>query len=118
MPSYVFDFEVSNPLATNPNSLNASLTSNSVTVDTFGTNANALLFEPATTLLNGVLVSLTVNGTTLRVDTAYHGSLFAIASGRETSVFTVNSGSAAQTATYNGFDSVGPEDRRLWNLNG
>ena len=118
MPSYVFDFEVSNPLATNPNSLNLSLTSNSVDVTLFGPNTNALLFNKAKDALNGVLGSYTVNGTNFRADTAYHGSRFAVASGRETSVFTVNSGSAAQTATYNGFDSVGPEDRRLWNLNG
>jgi len=118
MPSTVYSYQVSNPLATVPNSLNLSLTSNSVTVDVFGTNSTALVFNAATTALNGVLVSLTVNGTQFRVDTAYHNSTFAILTGRESSIFTCNSGSTAQTATFNGFDSVGPEAKRLWNLNG
>jgi len=118
MPSKVYNFQVSNPVATVPNSLNLSLTSNSVTVDIFGTNATALIFNAAKDALNGVLGSFTVNGTNFRADTAYHGATFAVLSGRESSIFTVNSGSAAQTATYNGLDSVGPEAKRLWNLNG
>ena len=117
MPSYIFDSEVSNPNKTVPGSLNFSLTSDNVRVDAFGTNANALLFNKKTTL-NNVLVSCTANGTSFKIDTAYHNTLFAVASGRASSVFTANSGTAAQTTSFNGFDSVGPDDLRRWNLNG
>lgn len=53
-------------------------------------------------------------GTTFRVDRAYNGSTFAVIYTDGTStLFTCVTGTAAQSLTANGYDSVTPETRRL-----
>jgi len=119
MPSTVFSNQVANPNATDPTSLNLSLTSNGVTIDSFGNQVNSILFNDTSKTLTGILVGLTVNGCTIRVDQAYNDVQFAVLSANGAStLFTCVTSTAAQTGTFNGFDTVGPEKIRMWNLNG
>jgi hypothetical protein len=56
-------------------------------------------------------------GTTFRVDRAYNGQTFAVIYTDNTStLFTVVTGTAAQSLTANGFDTVIPETRRKYLL--
>lgn len=115
MPSTVLLNTVANPNATFPTSLNLSLTSKSVALDIIGNNVKALLFADATKTLTGILESLTVNGCSFRVDRAYDGVQFAVLSADgSSSLFTCATGTASQTSTFNGFDTVGSEKLRKW----
>lgn len=117
MPSVVLLNTVANPNATTPTSLNLSLTSKSVVLDTVGTNVRALLFNDTSNALTGSLVSLTIGNTNFRVDRAYNNVQFAVLSSDGTSsLFTCATGTASQTSTFNGFDTVGSEKLRKWGL--
>ena len=119
MPSTVLLNTVANPLATLPTSLNLSLTSKGVTIDSFGSQVSSILFDDTSIALTDILVGLTVNGCTIRVDRAYNGVQFAVLSADGAStLFTCVTSTAAQTVTFNGFDTVGSEKLRKQNLEG
>jgi len=123
MASIVFTNQVANPNATNPTSLNLSLTSNGVDLWSIGSNAEGLLFNAESTLGGSTTVcSVTANGikTVFRANNSYNNKGFALLLNDGTSfTFTLATGTPnAQTLTFNGFDSVGPERIRKWNLNG
>ena len=119
MPSTVLLNTVANPLAILPTSLNLSLTSKGVTIDSFGNQVSSILFDDTTKALTNILVGLTVHGCSIRVDRAYDGVQFAVLSANGAStLFTCVTSTAAQTGTFNGFDTVGSEKLRIANLNG
>jgi hypothetical protein len=130
MASIVFSFQVAEPTASNPTSLNLSKSAFDaagsflgVNLVTLGSTAQSLLFQAATRALTNTYAILTgtldgVN-TTFRVDRAYNGVQFALQrADRSSSIFTCVTGVGTQTLANNGFDSVSPESLRLWNLNG
>lgn len=115
-----FDSVVKNPNNTFPISLNLSLTSNNVVLDSTTGTVEALLFTARTTT-TGLLCSISGanNGSnfTCRVDRAYHGDTFAVYySDRSSSLFTCNTASVTQSLTPNSFNAQGPEFLRLNNL--
>jgi hypothetical protein len=130
MASKVFSFQVAEPTASNPTSLNLSKSAFDaagnflgVNLITLGSTAQSLLFQAATGSLTSTyaVLSGSLDGvnTSFRVDRAYNGAQFALQrADRSSSIFTCATGTAAQTLADNGFDSVSPEARRLWNLNG
>lgn len=123
MPSLILSNLVANPNSTSPVSLNLSLTSNGVNLQTIGSNVKALAFNAVSPLDSTTTVySVTANGirTTFRADDAYDASSFALILNDGSSfTFTLNQGSPnGQTLTFNGFDTVTSEKIRLWNLNG
>lgn len=121
MASKVFLNIVADPDTTTPVSLNLNLDNNGVTANDLD-GVKAVLFN-AVDPLDGGTTNITIdtgdNTVDLDVDDNYDGSEMAVLLNDGTSfVFTVDIGTTAQTATANGFDSVGPEKLRLWNLNG
>ena len=76
-----------------------------------------LLFDTLTSPATGTGVTVTLSafsGTTFRVDKAYHGATLSILyTDNSSSFFVCQTGTAVQSLTYNGFDSVSPEARRL-----
>ena len=130
MPSISFANQVAEPSASNPTSLNLSKSAFDaagnflgVNLITLGSTAQSLLFQAASGSLTSayVVLSGSLDGvnTSFRVDRAYDNAQFALQrADRSSSIFTCATGTAAQTLTDNGFDSVSPEARRLWNLNG
>jgi len=130
MASIVFTHQVSVPTQYNPTSLNLSTSAFDeagsfigVNLVVLGSSAESLLFQPAANNLTGLyaVLSATLDGvaTSFRVDRAFHNAQFAIQrADNSSSIFTCASGTPAQTLVDNGFDSVSPEQRRLWNLNG
>ena len=82
-----------------------------------GAPNTVLAFEQAGAAMTGLLVNLTVNGASIRVDRAYNGTLFGVVSAdRSSSIFTCATATAVQTVTFNGFEAVTPEVRRLASL--
>jgi len=125
MPSLVFNNIVANPNATNPASLNLALTANGVGITFLEAGTTSVLFNAPTANnggLNGVYRGVTFVGNTTRinVDTALNNTVFALEKADNTSsLFTYNSAvPLLRPLTNNGYDSVGPEHLRLWNLNG
>ena len=130
MPSIVFTYQVAEPTASNPTSLNLSKSAFDaagnflgVNLVTLGSTAQSLLFQAATRTLTNTYAILTGSldgvNTTFRVDRAYNGVQFSLQrANRSSSIFTCVTGTGAQTLADNGFDSVSSEARRLWNLNG
>ena len=130
MASIVFSFQVAEPTASNPTSLNLSKSAFDaagsflgVNLVTLGSTAQSLLFQAATRALTNTYAILTGSldgvNTTFRVDRAYNGVQFALQrADRSSSIFTCVTGVGTQTLANNGFDSVSPESLRLWNLNG
>lgn len=126
MASIVFNNQiVPNPASYNPTSLNLTSSLSGVSFNSAGTNAKAVLFnaKPSSELSNvNQTYTVTVEGvaTTIDIDDAYDTVTFALLLKDDRSyTFVVNSGGpTADSLTNNGFDSVGPEKRRLWNLNG
>jgi hypothetical protein len=130
MASIVFSFQVADPTASNPTSLNLSKSAFNaagnflgVNLVTLGSTAQSLLFQAATRTLTNTYAILTASldgvNTTFRVDRAYNGVQFALQrANSSSSIFTCATGTGTQTLADNGFDSVSPEDLRLWNLNG
>ena len=115
MPSTVLLNTVADPSATLPTSLNLSLTSKGVTIDSFGNQVKSILFDDTSKTLTGILVGLTVHGCSIRVDRAYNDVQFAVLSADGTStLFTCVTSTATQTGTFNGFDTVGSEKLRKW----
>ena len=81
-----------------------------------GPEGSSILFNNDVNL-NGTLVSLNANGYTFKLDTSYNNSNFSIILRDKTSTkFTVVTGTATQVLTDSGFDSVGPEIRRIATL--
>ena len=119
----IFNSMVADPAATNPESLNLSLTSNGVIVRQLGSNARAILFNG----INGLdestaLVTVTANNIATRfdVDVNYAGEAFSILLTNGTA-FEFNldlSDGLVQTLTDVGYDSVSPEKLRRTNLEG
>lgn len=122
MPSIVFSNIVADPNATFPNNLNLNTSNNGVTATSFGSNARAVLFNAESTTTGNNSVQFLVNGNTTaaRFANSYNGKTVAlILNNGESFTYTLNTSQLIQTASANnGFDSVGPEKLRLWNLNG
>jgi len=135
MPSIVFTYQVAEPTASNPTSLNLSKSAFDAAGNFLGVNIvslgsemvpssiKSLLFQPATRSLTNTYAFINAPldgvGTSFRVDRAYNGVQFAVQrANRSSSIFTCVTGVSAQTLVDNGFDSVSSEARRLWNLNG
>jgi hypothetical protein len=131
MPILTFDSQVLSSFGTPPANLTYSLSGGSfgyktVELRTVGTTDSKQVVGVAFNSLtapgsgNGVFTTLSAfNGTTLRVDTAYIGTTFALVyQDRSSSLFTVISTgpTTRQTLTANGFDTVTPEFKRLWTL--
>lgn len=119
----IFNSMVANPAATNPVSLNLSLTSNGVILRQLGSNVGAILFNKETTLANTTtLITVTANGAATRfsIDNNYDGKLFSILLSNGTAFeFTASiSTPAVQTLTNAGYNSVSPEKLRRTNLEG
>jgi hypothetical protein len=93
---------------------NASLSAKQVR----GIAFNALT-SPASGAAGAFATLSAATGTTLRVNSAYNGSTFAVIyTDNSSTLFTcvTGTGTTAQTLTANGFDSVTPEVRRLFVL--
>jgi len=126
MPSLVFNNQiVPDPTSYTPDSLNLTSSLSGVSFGSAGANAKAVLFnaKPSSQLSNvNQTYTVTVEGvaTTISIDDAYDTETFALLLTDDRSyTFVVNSGGpTADSLTNNRFDSVGPEKRRLWNLNG
>jgi len=111
----VYQNYVSNPNLTNPVSLVVSLTSKSVILDVVGTDVKGILFNDTANTLTGNLVTLSAfPGTSIRVDRAYNGVDFAVYRNDNTSSrFTCVTGTTLQVLTDAGYNSTGPENRRI-----
>jgi hypothetical protein len=126
MASLVFNNIVADPNVTNPTSLNLALTANGVGITFLEAGTTSVLFNAPTANggngLNGKYTGVTFVGNTTRinVDTALNNTVFALEKADNTSsIFTYNSAvPTGRVLTDNGYDSNGPEQRRLWNLNG
>jgi hypothetical protein len=114
---------VANPQATDPVSLNLSLTSNGVIIRSLGSNASAILFNKENTLTGSTtLITVTANNVATRfsIDNSYNNKLISILLTNGTAFeFTLNiATNDAQTLTDAGFNSVSPEKLRRTNLEG
>jgi len=118
-----FNSMAANPEATNPVSLNLSLTSNGVIVRQLGSNASAILFNSESTLAGTTtLITVSANGIATRFDADdnYDGKLFSILLSNGTAFeFTLAIATpTAQTTTDADYHSVSPEKLRRTNLEG
>lgn len=119
----IFNGMAANPAATNPVSLNLSLTSNGIVIRELGTNASAILFNKEATLAGSTtLVTVTANGVATRfsADNSYDGKLLSILLNNGTAFeFTLAIATpATQTLVNAGYNSVSPEKLRRTNLEG
>lgn len=115
-----FNSVAKSPSSTFPTSLNVSLTSNEVVLDSTTGTVQALLFDSRTGVSASFESISGANGAntfTGRVDRAYHGATFAVYySDRSSSLFTCNTAAVTQSLTANNYDAQGPEFLRLKNL--
>lgn len=121
MALYNFPNQVGNGSATYPANLNLPLSSKNVTVDVFGSNVTALLFNNTSLPLSNTYAALTLGGTSFRVDVVYNGVQFALLSGGNlATVFTCATATAAQSPITGGVDVAvaSPDWIRKWNLEG
>lgn len=128
MASIVLTNVVGNPQATLPESINISLSSKNVVVESLAATVKYIAFNNTPVTLTGNYQTLSAGGTTFRVDTAYNGIQFAVINKDNTSlIFTAVTGTGtapsraiylAQTTTANDYNTVTFESLRLWNLNG
>jgi hypothetical protein len=125
MASIVFTNIVADPNATSPASLNLALTANGVGITFLEAGTTSVLFTAPTAngnALNGKYTGVTFVGNTTRVnvDTALNNTVMALEKSDNTSsLFTYNSAvPLLRPLTDNGYDSVGSESLRMWNLNG
>ncbi len=109
MPLVSTDFQVS---------LGRSLSSTELNVAyVLGPTDTVLAFQKAPVPLANKRVDLTANGCAFSVDYAYNGTYFAIISAdRRSTIFQAVTGTAAQTLSGNGTDTVTQEFRRLYSL--
>ena len=119
----IFNSMVADPAATNPGSLNLSLTSNGVIGRQLGSNARAILFnEEATLAASTALITVTANNIATRfsADINYDGQIFSILLTNGTAFeFELNTSTpSVQTLTDVGYNSVSPEKLRRTNLEG
>jgi len=119
----IFNSMVADPAASNPVSLNLSLTSNGVIGRVLGSNASAILFNREATLTGSTtLITVTANNIATRfsADDSYNGDLFSILLTNGTAFeFTLNTATpSVQTLTDAGYNSVSPEKLRRNNLEG
>jgi len=115
----IFNGMAANPEATNPVSLNLSLTSNGVIIRSLGSNASAILFNKEATLAGSTtLITVTANGIATRfdIDNNYNGKLLSLLLNNGTAFeFTLNTTTTgAQTLVDAGYNSVSPEKIRKW----
>lgn len=84
-----------------------------------GAPGSVLAFTPVTvTNANSALVNINIVGGnatgTARIAQAYHGTQFAVLSAdRQSSIFTANTATANQTVTYNSYNTVTGQIRKL-----
>ncbi|NBP15386.1 hypothetical protein EBU95_13460 [bacterium] len=121
MALYNFKNQVGNGSLSYPANLSLPLSSKNVTIDTFGANAVALLFNDTSLPLSNTYAALTFGGCSFRVDVVYNGVQFALLSGGNlATVFTCATATAGQTATAGtvGIAVASPDWIRKWNLEG
>ena len=130
MPQIQFINTLADPTSTTPETLNVSLSSKGVVLETLGSNVKYLVFQDTPIALTTNYQTLsTPAGTKFRADTAYSGIQFGVIfNDNSSTIFTVVTGgtNAANRVTYvlqtvasNGYDSQSLADfQRLWNLNG
>lgn len=133
MPIISFNSQVLSAYGQSPSNLAWSLSgaTNTVILSTVGTGpinvaslsakqVRGIAFNALTSPASGTGDFATLSaatGTTFRVDRAYNGSTFAVIyTDNSSTIFTCVTGTAAQSLTANGFDSVTPEVRRLFVL--
>jgi hypothetical protein len=118
----VFSNIVADPNATYPTSFNLSTVNNGVTANAISSGVKGVLFNAVTPTTADVNITLNAGGgntANLNVAGNYNSRVMALLLNDGTSyTFTVNTGTPAQTLVANGYESVGPEKTRLWNLNG
>jgi len=119
----IFNSMVANPAASNPVSLNLSLTSSGVIARVLGSNVGAILFNREATLTGSTtLITVTANNIATRfsADDNYNNKLFSILLTNGTAFeFTLNTATpSVQTLTDAGYNSVSPEKLRRTNLEG
>jgi len=118
----VFSNIVADPTATFPTSSNLSTVNNGVTANSISSGVKGVLFNAITPTTADVNITLNAGGgntANLNVAGNYNGAVMALLLNDGTSfTFTVNTGTTSQTLASNGFQSIGPEKTRLWNLNG
>lgn len=121
MPSLVFSNIVADPADTFPASIDLSLINNGVSANSLGAAVKGVIFNAVTPTTADVNITLNGGGNTANLNVAgnYNGRTMALLLEDGSSYsFVVNTAVTAQTLTFNGYDSVGPEKQRLWNLNG
>jgi hypothetical protein len=99
-------------------SLGQSLSANGVAYLT-GPVGSVLAFETTPRTLTTQLATISSSAIpfTARIDRAYQGIQFGVVlANRSSTIFTAATGTATQTVSANGFDSVTPDVRRLVNL--
>lgn len=119
----IFNSMVADPAATNPVSLNLSLTSNGVIGRQLGSNARAILFNEIGSLEGTTtLITVTANNIATRFDADgnHAGGAFSILLTNGTAFeFELNTSTpSVQTLTDVGYNSVSPEKLRRSNLEG
>ena len=129
-----FTNTLANPASTTPETLNVSLTSKGVVLETLGANVKYLVFQDTARALTTNYQTLsTPAGTKFRADTAYKdvqfGVIFADNSSTIFTLVTANTPTGTldanrtlyvlQTVASNAYDSQSLADfQRLWSLNG
>jgi len=135
MPIISFTNQALSSFGITPSNLTWSVSGDSpiktVQVLTFGTGSvlsttlsskqvRGIAFNALTSPASGTGIFATLSaatGTTFRVDRAYNGQTFAVIYTDNTStLFTCVTGTAVQSLTANGFDTVIPETRRKYLL--
>jgi len=117
----IFSNIVADPAVTFPKSINLTTVNNGVTANSLSTNVKGVLFNAESNTQADVHITLSVGGNTADLNVAgnYNNKVMALLLNDGTSyTFTVNTGTTSQTLTLNGYESIGPEKTRLWNLNG
>ena len=122
MALYTFTSALLSSSASNPAPINASLSANGVNVISLSAPVDAIVFNPVSTL-NSRLSSCTINGCVLAIDTAYSGSVMALADvpSRTYTVFTYNSAYATvplSAVAYASTIDISTSDQRRLRLLG
>jgi hypothetical protein len=116
--NYVFNASSQTPpeLGTSLSASNNGVVLVSLNTTLCGKVATGILFNQIAAATNN-LVTLSAGSVEFKVSSLYHGSQMAVYfNDRSTTVFTVNSGVAAQVLGPIGFDNRGPNEIRKHNL--
>jgi hypothetical protein len=122
MALYSFTSALLSSSASNPAPVTSSLSGSGVNIISLSAPVDAIVFNPVTTL-NSVLSSCTINGCVLAIDTAYSGSVMALADvpTRTYTVFTYNSAYTAvplSAVAYASTTDISTSDQRRLRLLG